>query len=148
MSSRKHSDVQENQMRSRFANAGVVFQIRDNSSGAARSDGDGLSPTYYLSCKYRTTGGFSLSAKDFEHDVKQASQWNRRPIWCIRNEHGEDIIAMKAEDFLKIMQDAVEYTKLLEEKDGAEKGREGSSKDDRAGSNSSRDSKEPSRPRQ
>lgn len=105
LNKRKNSDLQENQIRSKFAESGVVFEVRDNSSGSARNDGDGLSEKYYLSCKFRCKKSFSLSEKDFIHDVNQSVIWNKTPIWCLRNSSGTDLVAMRLEDFLRLIKD-------------------------------------------
>lgn len=116
LNTRRHSNAQENQIRSKFAESGVLFEVRDNSSGSARCDGDGLSEKYYLSCKFRSKKSFSLSEKDFNHDVNQSMIWNKTPIWCLRNSSGTDLVAMRLEDFLRLVKDA-----YLKEKFDAEK---------------------------
>lgn len=104
--SREHSDPQEEQLRMEFREIGIDFRIRDRSSGSARADGDGLSRDFMLSCKFRSQKGFSLTAKDFKHDIDQARRFRRTLIWALRNEDGEDIIMMRKKDFLRIADDA------------------------------------------
>lgn len=106
--SRTFSDKQESDIRAAFAKAGVEFKILDKSSGGARQDGDGMSPTFFLSCKFRQQGSFALAAKDFARDVLLAEKWHKTPIWALRNGQGTDIIAMRIDDFMAILTSALE----------------------------------------
>lgn len=104
-STRSLSDPHENYIRRRFRESGIDFKMKDKSSGSARADGDGMSRDFFLSCKYRTSKGFSISGRDYKKDVQQADRFRKKPLWAIRNEDGQDMIMLYLEDFLRIIKD-------------------------------------------
>lgn len=103
---RLHSDPHEEQIIRRFREVGIDFKMKDKSSGSARADGDGLSRDFFLSCKFRSQKGFSLTSNDYKKDRHQAARYGRTPIWALRNQAGDDIVMMRLDDFLRIVDDA------------------------------------------
>lgn len=77
-------------------------------SGQCHANGDVLGGCFLMGeCKYRSTNGFSIGKKDYDKALQQAAHQGRDMVFFSRNEHGQTIVSMSLQDWVKWMATAV-----------------------------------------
>jgi hypothetical protein len=90
-----------------FADIGLEPTLT-KASGQCHGNGDVLGGQFLMAeCKYKATEGFSVSKKDYDKAMQQASQQRRDMVFFARNTHGQTLVSMSLQDWVRWMSPAI-----------------------------------------